>query len=84
MLGMNHHMTCVMLQEIDYELEGQNADKFRVNFQNTPWIKVSWRATAGFLAVLHCAEALKQQIPRLPCSLTCACECASVVLVPRL
>lgn len=55
-------MTCVMLQEIDYELEGQNADKFRVNFQNTPWIKVSWRVTAGFLAVLHCAEAPNQQI----------------------
>ena len=34
-------MCFCMLQEIDYELEGKNADRFRVNFQNTPWIKVS-------------------------------------------
>ena len=27
-------------QEIDYVLEGQNADRFRTNFEKTPWIKV--------------------------------------------
>ena len=27
-------------QEIDYELEGQNADRFRRNFAGTPWVKV--------------------------------------------
>ena len=27
-------------QEIDYKLEGQNADRFRRNFADSPWIKV--------------------------------------------
>lgn len=28
------------MQEIDYILEGQNADRFRTNFRTSPWIKV--------------------------------------------
>ncbi len=28
------------MQEIDYKLEGQNADRFRRNFADQPWIKV--------------------------------------------
>ena len=28
------------MQEIDYKLEGQNADRFRRNFADSPWIKV--------------------------------------------
>ena len=28
------------MQEIDYELEGRNADRFRRNFAGTSWVKV--------------------------------------------
>lgn len=28
------------VQEIDYELEGRNADRFRGNFAKVPWVKV--------------------------------------------
>jgi predicted unusual protein kinase regulating ubiquinone biosynthesis (AarF/ABC1/UbiB family) len=30
----------ILYQEIDYTLEGKNADRFRENFKDTPWIKV--------------------------------------------
>ncbi|GAB4813023.1 hypothetical protein N2152v2_000069 [Parachlorella kessleri] len=30
----------ILYQEIDYVLEGQNADRFRQNFANTDWVKV--------------------------------------------
>lgn len=30
----------ILYQEIDYRLEGQNADRFRENFKDTEWIKV--------------------------------------------
>ena len=33
-------MSGATLQEIDYVLEGQNADRFRTNFASTPWVKV--------------------------------------------
>jgi hypothetical protein len=38
--------SCV--QEIDYEMEGQNADRFRKNFADTPWIKVALLRSFGF------------------------------------
>jgi predicted unusual protein kinase regulating ubiquinone biosynthesis (AarF/ABC1/UbiB family) len=31
----------ILYQEIDYTLEGKNADAFRQNFSNVDWIKVS-------------------------------------------
>jgi hypothetical protein len=40
---------CLPKQEIDYKLEGENADRFRTNFAGTPWIKVPrvlWDFTA--------------------------------------
>lgn len=33
--------SCHAMQEIDYKLEGQNADRFRKNFADSPWIKVT-------------------------------------------
>lgn len=30
----------ILYQEIDYTLEGKNADRFRENFANTDWVKV--------------------------------------------
>ena len=30
----------ILYQEIDYTLEGKNADRFRTNFESTSWIKV--------------------------------------------
>jgi predicted unusual protein kinase regulating ubiquinone biosynthesis (AarF/ABC1/UbiB family) len=30
----------ILYQEIDYRLEGQNADRFRTNFKDVEWIKV--------------------------------------------
>jgi hypothetical protein len=39
----------ILYQEIDYTLEGRNADKFRENFANLDWVKV--RTPANFLAL---------------------------------
>lgn len=30
----------ILYQEIDYTLEGKNADRFRENFANVDWVKV--------------------------------------------
>ena len=38
------------VQEIDYKLEGQNADRFRKCFADTPWVKVPeiiWEASSS-------------------------------------
>lgn len=50
------------LQEIDYELEGKNADKFRENFASTPWIKVPkvmWEYTAEQVLTMEYAPGVK-------------------------
>lgn len=37
--AITDQMVC-MLQEIDYEMEADNAERFRKNFADKPWIKV--------------------------------------------
>ena len=40
----------ILYQEIDYELEGRNADTFRTNFADKDWIKVPevlWQYTTS-------------------------------------
>lgn len=32
----------ILYQEIDYVLEGRNADLFRENFKNVDWVKVCY------------------------------------------
>lgn len=34
----------ILYQEIDYTLEGRNADQFRENFKNVDWIKVGLKS----------------------------------------
>ena len=46
-------------QEIDYKLEGENADRFRTNFAGTPWIKVPrvlWEFTAEQVGLTYCSH----------------------------
>jgi hypothetical protein len=38
----------ILYQEIDYTLEGKNADRFRENFANVDWVKVSVKLMMGF------------------------------------
>lgn len=43
-------------QEIDYTLEGQNADRFRQNFKDTDWVRVPrvfWEYTSPEVLVLE-------------------------------
>lgn len=48
----------ILYQEIDYELEGKNADRFRTNFAGKPWIKVpkiDWEfTTTEILTMEYC------------------------------
>lgn len=46
----------ILYQEIDYTLEGRNADLFRENFQNVDWIKVCmalllWQCSSAFFSI---------------------------------
>ena len=46
----------ILYQEIDYLLEGQNADKFRQNFQGTDWVvvpRVFWEVSSKEVLVLE-------------------------------
>jgi predicted unusual protein kinase regulating ubiquinone biosynthesis (AarF/ABC1/UbiB family) len=52
----------ILYQEIDYTLEGKNADTFRTNFQNTPWIKVPkvlWEYTSPEVLTLEYVPGIK-------------------------
>ena len=43
-------------QEIDYELEGRNAERFKNNFAKTPWVKVPriyWSCTSTKVLPAH-------------------------------
>lgn len=39
----------ILWKEIDYFAEGRNADRFRRNFKNTPWIRVGSRIKGAVL-----------------------------------
>lgn len=49
-------------QEIDYTLEGLNADRFRTNFEGTPWIKVPrvlWQYTTPEVLTMEYVPGVK-------------------------
>ena len=46
----------ILYQEIDYTLEGRNADRFAENFKDVPWVKVPkvyWQYTTSEVLVLE-------------------------------
>lgn len=50
------------MQEIDYTLEGKNADKFRKNFSRTPWISVPsifWEQTSPQVLTMEYTPGIK-------------------------
>jgi len=52
----------ILYQEIDYTLEGKNADKFRENFKNTDWVKVPrvfWEYSSSEVLVLEYMPGVK-------------------------
>ncbi|CAL5224135.1 g6768 [Coccomyxa viridis] len=52
----------ILYQEIDYKLEGQNADRFRRNFADQPWIKVPevlWGYTSQDVLTMEYAPGTK-------------------------
>jgi predicted unusual protein kinase regulating ubiquinone biosynthesis (AarF/ABC1/UbiB family) len=55
--------TCkTLLQEIDYTLEGKNADEFRENFKDVDWVKVPkvyWQYSSSEVLVLEYAPGTK-------------------------
>jgi predicted unusual protein kinase regulating ubiquinone biosynthesis (AarF/ABC1/UbiB family) len=38
--GIYEECASVLYDEIDYIKEGRNADRFRRNFKDTPWVRV--------------------------------------------
>ena len=49
-------------QEIDYRLEGANADRFRTNFAGTPWVKVPrvlWDYSASTVLTMEYTPGVK-------------------------
>lgn len=52
----------ILYQEIDYTLEGKNADLFRKNFANTPWVKVPevlWEYTSPEVLTMEYVPGIK-------------------------
>eukprot|EP00878_Enallax_costatus_P019345 GHUV01020408.1.p1 GENE.GHUV01020408.1~~GHUV01020408.1.p1 ORF type:complete len:557 (+),score=208.71 GHUV01020408.1:1417-3087(+) len=52
----------ILYQEIDYTLEGRNADLFRENFQNVDWVKVPevyWQYSTSEVLVLEYCPGIK-------------------------
>lgn len=52
----------ILYQEIDYRLEGKNADQFRANFADTPWVKVPdvyWEYSSAEVLVLEYVPGVK-------------------------
>lgn len=52
----------ILYEEIDYTLEGRNADRFRENFKDTPWVKVPkvyWEYTSSEVLVLEYVPGVK-------------------------
>lgn len=52
----------ILYQEIDYTLEGKNADRFRTNFESTPWIKVpkvKWQYTTPEVLTMEYVPGIK-------------------------
>ena len=56
-------LPCIfIMQEIDYTLEGQNADRFRKNFGSTPWIRVPriyWEQTSPQVLTMEYTPGIK-------------------------
>jgi predicted unusual protein kinase regulating ubiquinone biosynthesis (AarF/ABC1/UbiB family) len=52
----------ILYQEIDYRLEGQNADRFRKNFANKDWVKVpkiDWEHTTSEILTMEYCPGIK-------------------------
>lgn len=52
----------LLYEEIDYVLEAQNADRFRKNFENIPWIKVPdvyWDQTSSRVLTMEYVPGIK-------------------------
>jgi predicted unusual protein kinase regulating ubiquinone biosynthesis (AarF/ABC1/UbiB family) len=52
----------ILYEEIDYTLEGKNADRFRTNFANVPWIKVPrvlWEYTSPEVLTMEYVPGIK-------------------------
>jgi len=52
----------ILYQEIDYRLEGENADRFRKNFGETPWIRVPrifWDQTSSQVLTMEYTPGIK-------------------------
>eukprot|EP00798_Chlamydomonas_sp_ICE-L_P018702 gene18702-25225_t len=54
--------SCILYQEIDYTLEGRNADRFRENFKHVSWVKVPkvfWEYSSAEVLVLEYVPGVK-------------------------
>ncbi len=59
----------ILYQEIDYRLEGKNADQFRENFKDTAWVKVPavlWKYSGEQVLTLEYVPGGGRSAARLP------------------